>query len=83
MDDGMTGDRQQKVRARAHALWLEAGQPDGKAQAHWAQAEQEITADRGAVADATDYAMQTDKGTLNQDAEPIAASKKRKARDAS
>jgi hypothetical protein len=27
-----------RIRAIAHALWLEEGQPDGRADAHWAMA---------------------------------------------
>ena len=30
------------VQERAYQLWLEAGQPDGRAAEHWAQAETEI-----------------------------------------
>ena len=76
----MDEDKEQRIRARAHALWLDEGRPEGRAQAHWDQAEQEMSADRDAVADATDYVMQTDEGTLNQAAEPIAAEPKRKPR---
>ena len=69
----MTEDIAERIKARAHQLWLEEGQPGGKAHVHWAQAEQDMNASRDDIADATDYVMQTDEGTLNQDAEPIAA----------
>lgn len=35
-----------RVREIAHKLWLDAGQPDGHAEAHWAQAN-EIAAKEG------------------------------------
>jgi hypothetical protein len=38
----MTLDRQQLIRARAYAIWEENGHPDGKALAHWLQAESEV-----------------------------------------
>jgi Protein of unknown function (DUF2934) len=37
-----TVDRQQLIRGRAYAIWEEEGRPDGKALAHWLQAETEI-----------------------------------------
>lgn len=33
--------RERTVNERAYAMWHEAGQPEGKAQEHWLQAEQE------------------------------------------
>ena len=38
----MTDDREEKIRKRAHELWLQQGQPDGKPDEHWLQAEHEI-----------------------------------------
>lgn len=38
----MTDDRDEKIRKRAHALWQQEGQPDGKPDDHWYQAEREI-----------------------------------------
>jgi hypothetical protein len=31
-----------KVRARAHAIWERLGRPEGAAERHWAQAEEEL-----------------------------------------
>src|SRR4051812_16337691 len=36
---------QDKVRARAHAIWEREGQPEGGAERHWAQAEEELRAE--------------------------------------
>jgi hypothetical protein len=33
-----------RIRARAHEIWLQEGQPDGRDLAHWQQAEAEIAA---------------------------------------
>ena len=38
----MTDDREDKIRRRAHELWQQAGQPDGRPDDHWYQAEREI-----------------------------------------
>lgn len=38
----MTDDRDEKIRKRAHELWQQEGQPDGKPDDHWYQAEREI-----------------------------------------
>ncbi|MBT2187552.1 DUF2934 domain-containing protein [Sphingobium nicotianae] len=73
-------DKEQRIRARAHQLWLDEGQPEGRSMAHWDQAEQELSPDRAAVADASDYVMQTDEGTLNQDQDAPGAPTRRKAR---
>ena len=35
-------EREDKVRARAHAIWESEGQPSGRDQEHWEQAAQEI-----------------------------------------
>lgn len=35
----------EKVRRRAHAIWLDEGMAHGRDQEHWHQAEQEITAE--------------------------------------
>lgn len=35
-------DRKSQIEQRAYDLWVEAGMPDGQADAHWAQAEREI-----------------------------------------
>lgn len=38
----MEQDRISQVRQRAHAIWIEQGQPEGAADQHWAQAEAEF-----------------------------------------
>ncbi|AOH84748.1 hypothetical protein AWL63_13000 [Sphingomonas panacis] len=40
----MEQDRISLVRQRAHAIWIEQGQPEGAADQHWAQAEAEFDA---------------------------------------
>ncbi|QZN99070.1 DUF2934 domain-containing protein [Chenggangzhangella methanolivorans] len=54
-------DRNNLIEQRAYDLWVEAGMPDGQAEAHWAQAEREIGAadDSGSVQPAL--------GTINGD----------------
>ncbi|TIL85144.1 MAG: DUF2934 domain-containing protein [Mesorhizobium sp.] len=38
----MTDERQERIRRRAHAIWEQAGRPDGAHQQHWDQAAAEI-----------------------------------------
>lgn len=38
----MSGNRDERIRERAHAIWDREGKPDGAAQRHWQQAEGEI-----------------------------------------
>ena len=38
----MIADREQRVRQRAHDIWQTEGCPEGRAEEHWARAEQEI-----------------------------------------
>lgn len=40
-------DREERIRQRAHALWEQEGRPEGREQAHWAQACAEIDAEDG------------------------------------
>jgi hypothetical protein len=35
-------DREARIRARAHQIWLDEGKPDGRADFHWAEAAQII-----------------------------------------
>ncbi|MBM3606110.1 MAG: DUF2934 domain-containing protein [Alphaproteobacteria bacterium] len=48
----MDEKRTQKIRDRAHAIWEEAGRPEGRDAEHWAQAEREIAAADDAAVDA-------------------------------
>ncbi|MGX9119625.1 DUF2934 domain-containing protein [Mesorhizobium sp. BHbsci] len=45
MEATVTDDRQERIRQRAHAIWEQAGRPDGAHQQHWAQATAEIDAE--------------------------------------
>lgn len=50
----MSEDFESRVRARAHAIWVEEGHPDGRADEHWARAVQDVTAaDNVAAAEPT------------------------------
>lgn len=40
------GDLETEIRTRAYHLWKEAGEPDGRTDAFWYQAEKEILAER-------------------------------------
>jgi hypothetical protein len=37
-------DREERIRERAHALWIEEGRPEGSEERHWLQAAAEIDA---------------------------------------
>jgi hypothetical protein len=39
-------DREDRIRAKAHALWVEAGRPEGQADEHWLNAARLIDADQ-------------------------------------
>jgi hypothetical protein len=42
MEATVTDDRQERIRRRAHAIWEQAGRPEGAHQQHWDQATAEI-----------------------------------------
>jgi hypothetical protein len=42
MEATVTDDRQERIRQRAHAIWEQAGRPNGAHQQHWDQATAEI-----------------------------------------
>jgi Protein of unknown function (DUF2934) len=46
-----TADRADKVRERAYAIWEREGQPEGGAERHWAQAEEELRAEEQGMTD--------------------------------
>ncbi|WP_448204681.1 DUF2934 domain-containing protein [Azospirillum sp. sgz302134] len=51
----MQGDREERIRHRAYEIWEREGQPEGRGDAHWAQACAEIDAeDRAASASDSD-----------------------------
>jgi hypothetical protein len=66
----------EKVRQRAHAIWLDEGRVHGRDQEHWHQAEQEITAEEAAGASPKAGATAKDaggspvKGAIGQTSEP-------------
>ena len=39
---GTPGDREDRIRQRAHELWEQEGRPDGRAQQHWEHAAQDL-----------------------------------------
>lgn len=41
----MNDNREDRVRQRAHEIWLREGQPDGQGGRHWIEAEGEIDAE--------------------------------------
>lgn len=43
-------DLNDKIRARAHQLWLDEGCPDGAADRHWAMAESQVMEEEAALA---------------------------------
>jgi hypothetical protein len=45
----MTDDRQERIRSRAHRIWIEEGQPAGQHERHWQQAVADV--DREDAAD--------------------------------
>lgn len=46
----MDTDRQQKIQERAYAIWEAEGRPDDRADAHWQQAEEQLSESDGAAA---------------------------------
>jgi Protein of unknown function (DUF2934) len=46
----VTSGREEKIRERAYAIWLDQGSIDGRDQEHWLEAEKEI-AREGATAE--------------------------------
>ncbi len=45
-DWGAGAAREEKIRERAYAIWLDQGQCDGRDQEHWQEAEREIDAEK-------------------------------------
>jgi hypothetical protein len=41
--------KEDMIRAKAHAIWLEEGQPDGRADQHWLRAATLLEAELGVV----------------------------------
>ena len=68
---GMSGDKNQKIRERAHQIWEQAGRPEGRDADHWRQAESEIH--EGADADSATGAQADTELTRADQAEATAA----------
>jgi hypothetical protein len=45
----MAMSREEKIRAKAQAIWEAEGRPEGRAAEHWAQAEREVAGDEEAA----------------------------------
>ncbi len=56
----MGSDFQERVRERAHQLWLQAGCPEGRGDEHWQQAERDIHNETSASPTQTDQPIDAD-----------------------
>jgi hypothetical protein len=54
MDGSPSEDR---IRERAYDIWLRSGQPEGRAEGHWSQAELELAAEADTEEHALDSAL--------------------------
>ncbi|MGN6486699.1 MAG: DUF2934 domain-containing protein [Devosia sp.] len=45
------GDREDAIRARAYALWMESGRPESAAMEFWLEAERQVDAEHTAKAE--------------------------------
>jgi len=45
MPDDPRHDLEQRIRERAYELWLQAGRPEGRAEAHWREARAALEAE--------------------------------------
>jgi hypothetical protein len=62
-EDKVNTDWLDRVRARAHAIWESLGRPEGAAERHWAQAEQELQAEGDSMGSPGDEAQPGTPGT--------------------
>lgn len=65
----MASDKEERIRAKAHEIWLSEGSPEGSEQRHWDMATEIVEAEDGATADPTP----TDAPAPLAEAEPVAA----------
>ncbi|UEM22771.1 DUF2934 domain-containing protein [Skermanella mucosa] len=42
-----TDDREERVRQRAHEIWMREGRPEGRRDRHWQEAKDEIEVEEG------------------------------------
>jgi len=61
---------EQRVRRRAHEIWVREGKPEGRADAHWALAREEISEEEGIEATLKPNPLVEPEGP---DAEPLLA----------
>ena len=71
----MTGNRDEQIRKRAHAIWEAEGRPSGAHDRHWQQAEREVDMGAGKPAKAAKAAAKPAKAA----AKPATAAAKPKA----
>ena len=46
---GAPGDREDRIRQRAHELWESEGRPDGQADRHWSRAAEDLDREDAAI----------------------------------
>jgi len=68
--------REDRIRQRAHQLWLEAGQPEGQDKRHWEEAERLIDIEGGENGDT----LQTQPATSAPVSQPALSSKPQKGK---
>ena len=54
MTSDATPNREDMIRERAYAIWIEEGRPDGFADDHWRKAADALDQEEGAVSPLTD-----------------------------
>ncbi|MBP2315646.1 DUF2934 domain-containing protein [Azospirillum soli] len=70
----MQGDREERIRRRAHEIWEREGRPEGQHDAHWARACAEIDdEDRAGEASATNVVKKVVRRTKKAAADAIGA----------
>ena len=75
----MTAELDHEIRQRAHSIWEQEGRPSGRAEAHWALANAELTAKPSAGKRTARPAAATAATTAAATASKAAAPKRRKA----
>jgi hypothetical protein len=68
----MDGNRDERLRARAHQIWEQKGRPDGEDAEHWRQAEAELDQDGAPLANA-ERSVPEAEHVATGDGNPIAA----------
>lgn len=56
-------DTEQQIRARAYALWVEHGRPEGHEAAFWLQAERELKSEDGGLLARNDETLRSGSGS--------------------